>query len=173
MTVSQGSPNGGLGTGRRERDRTAGEAAPPPARRAGGSLISAELARRLRDAGLDWQPADGDRFVIPDRLLDDQVFAISEMSVDVLTVLGERLIAFNGAVEWALDSIVQREVIWLPSETQLRELLGAQFVSLQRVDDRYRCEVTLAGERVGYEHVDAIECYGLALLDRLERDRRR
>lgn len=68
-------------------------------------MISIELARRLRDAGLRWQPDDGDRFVIPDRNLDNRVFSISEMTVDVRGVPGGPLITFNGTVEWALDSV--------------------------------------------------------------------
>ena len=30
-------------------------------------MISLETARRLKEAGLEWVPANGDQFVIPDR----------------------------------------------------------------------------------------------------------
>ena len=30
-------------------------------------MLSVSLARALRDAGLDWTPARGDHFVMPDR----------------------------------------------------------------------------------------------------------
>lgn len=132
-------------------------------------MISVELARRLRNAGLKWNPTNGDRFFIPDRNLDDRVFTISEMTVDVRPAPGGRVIAFNGTVEWALDAIMQRDVIWLPSETQLRELLGEHFMALTRVDGRYRCEIEIAGERHTYDHADAAETYGVALLHRLQR----
>ena len=131
-------------------------------------MISKGLARRLRDAGLRWQPRNGDLFLIPDRNLDDQVFAISDMTVDVKPVPGGRLIAFNGTVEWALDSIMQWEVVWLPSEAQLRDALGGAFVSLSRRGGRYSCEMELDGRRLSFEHQEPAECYGLAVLHRLE-----
>ncbi len=130
-------------------------------------MISVDLARRLQAAGLRWVPADGDRFFMPDRDLDDRIFTISEMTVDVREVAGGRMIAFNGTVEWALDAIMEHEVIWLPREAQLRELLGEAFVRLERVGEHVRCDVELAGRPRGFEHADAAEAYGLALLERL------
>lgn len=133
-------------------------------------MISVALARKLRDAGLTWEPANGDRFFIPDRNLDDRVFSISDMSVEARSAPGGELIAFNGAVEWALDAILQREVVWLPSEAQLREALGTQFAMLERHHEGYRCVIDHAGRRLDFEHEDAAECYGLALLYRLTQD---
>ncbi|MGI8575390.1 MAG: maleylpyruvate isomerase N-terminal domain-containing protein [Egibacteraceae bacterium] len=127
-------------------------------------MISMSLARRLRDAGLVWHPTDGDRFWIPDRNLDESIFTISAMTVDVRDVPGGRLIAFNGTVEWALDAIMQQEAVWLPSEPRMRELLGAHFADLSRVGDRYRCQILIGDERTGFEHADPAEAYGLALL---------
>jgi hypothetical protein len=127
-------------------------------------MISIELARKLRDAGLRWTPASGDQFVIPDRDLDGQVFAISEMTIDTRSSPSGRLIAFNGTVEWALDSILQREVIWLPSEGQLRELLGRQFLALERDGDLLRCVVDLGGNRIEYRDANAADAYGRAVL---------
>ena len=37
-------------------------------------MIDLDLARALRDAGLTWTPAAGDRFLVPDRDLDDMLF---------------------------------------------------------------------------------------------------
>jgi hypothetical protein len=130
-------------------------------------MISVALARRLRDAGLEWVPQEGDRFMIPDRGLEDEVFSISDMTIDVNDAPGGRQISFNGAVEWALDSIMKREVVWLPSEAQLRDRLGLGFESLERHDDRYVCRVkTDAGQRT-YDASDPADAYGLALLDLL------
>ena len=42
-------------------------------------MISLDLARQLRDSGMGWMPPDGDRFVIPDRGIEDRVFSICEM----------------------------------------------------------------------------------------------
>lgn len=131
-------------------------------------MISPQLARRLRDAGLEWVPRDGDRFMIPDRGLDDQAFSISEMTVDVMDAAGGRQIAFNGAVEWALDSIMLSEVVWLPSETQLRDRLGSAFRSLTRVDEGHRCSVEVGGRPLHFEAADPADAYSLALLHLLE-----
>lgn len=127
-------------------------------------MISIDLARQLRDAGLRWEPAAGDQFVIPDRGLDDRVFSISEMTIDVRSSPVGRLIAFNGTVEWALDSIMQREVIWLPGEGQLRELLGDRFIALEATDRGVRCVVDLEGARVEYRDADAANAYARAVL---------
>jgi hypothetical protein len=98
-------------------------------------MISLDLARRLHEAGLEWTPAEGDRFVLPDRDLDGRVFTISEMVVEVRRSPVGSLIAFNGTTEWALDSIEQATAIWLPRESQLREALGDAMLSLARVDE--------------------------------------
>ena len=131
-------------------------------------MISLDLARRLRNAGLRWTPSDGDRFIVPDRNMDDQVFTISGMTVDVRDGPGGQIIAFNGTVEWALDSINQWEVVWLPREAQLREALGEAFVSLQRVGDRYACTVQMHGRQIVEEHPSAEQAYGLALLHHVQ-----
>jgi hypothetical protein len=128
-------------------------------------MISIELARRLRDAGLPWTPADGDRFFIPDRDLEGHTFSISQMTIDVRDVPGGQQIAFNGAVEWALDAIMQREVVWLPSEAQLRDRLSDAFERLERRGDVYRCR---AADK-DFVAATAAEAYGLALLDLLQR----
>jgi len=127
-------------------------------------MISIALARALRDAGMEWQPASGDQFIVPDREMDGQVFSISEMTVDVRSTPAGELIAFNGTVEWALDSIMQREVIWLPSEGQLREVLGARFLALERVDSQLRCVVDFDGHRMEYRDANAADAYGRAVL---------
>lgn len=128
-------------------------------------MISLSLARRLRDAGLRWEPRKGDRFVVPDRGMDDHVFTLSDMTVDVREAAGGTIIAFNGTVEWALDSIEQWEVVWLPREAQLRDELGSHFRSLTSGDGRYRCEIESDGDRHVAEHHDAAEAYGGALLE--------
>jgi hypothetical protein len=105
-------------------------------------VITIEQAGRLRKAGVLWAPAAGDRFVVPDRDMDDDVFVVSDMTVEVHDYQGSKVIGFNGTTEWALDSIEQREVIWLPREEQLRALLGDHFRSLEAVTGGYRVELT-------------------------------
>ena len=113
-------------------------------------MIAVELARRLRAAGLRWTPAPGDRFVMADPAVRvraglDDVFVVSEMTVDVADTPGGPLIRFNGTTEWALDSVEKADVLWLPREEQLRELLGADFRRLEAVPGGFVVVVASGG----------------------------
>jgi hypothetical protein len=130
------------------------------------AVITRELAERLRDAGLPWSPGSGDRFVIPDRDLDDAVFVVSEMTIEVSEALGERLVRFNGTTEWALDSIDAALVLWLPREDQLRAALGDTFASLDAVGAGYVVVLT-DGSR--HADLDAERAYARALVHVLAR----
>lgn len=129
-----------------------------------GGVISIELAKRLRAAGVRWEPAPGDRFVLPDRGMDDDVFVLSHMTIDVHEFPTGRVIGFNGTVEWALDSVEQEAALWLPREAQLRELLRGAFVQLARDGDGYHVELDVDGHRVVVGADDPEEAYGRALL---------
>jgi hypothetical protein len=133
-------------------------------------VISTDLGRALRDHGLAWHPADGDRFVLPGRGMDDRVFTISEMVVEVRSAPAGRIIAFNGTTEWALDAIEQAEAIWLPRESQLRESLGDHLLSLARVEGgRWRVTLHLGEGLEEFEAADADVAYATALLAILDR----
>jgi hypothetical protein len=123
-------------------------------------VITIEQAGRLRKAGVLWAPAAGDRFVVPDRDMDDDVFVVSDMTVEVHDYQGSKVIGFNGTTEWALDSIEQREVIWLPREEQMRDLLGDTFRSLEAVPGGY--QVHLADSTHSAE--DAEQAYAKAVI---------
>lgn len=99
-------------------------------------MIDIDVARRLRDAGLPWEPADGDLFAIDNALLREEAFMLSSMVVEVgRGRTGTRVLRFNGTTEWALDSVEQDEVVWLPREDQLRAALGDSFRALHRQQD--------------------------------------
>ena len=102
--------------------------------------------------------------MIPDRDLDEQVFAVSDMVVEVREVPRGRLLAFNGTTEWALDSILQADVLWLPREDQLRALLGEGFVSLSATPDGYAVVVDDGGTLSRHVDVDPECAYARALL---------
>jgi hypothetical protein len=131
-------------------------------------MLSRDLARALREAGLRWKPAKGDRFVVPDRDLDDEVFVVSDMVVEAVDVpSGGRILAFNGTTEWALDSVEAAEAIWLPREDQLRERLGDAFVSLERLDTAppgYAVNVQLDGRPDRHVDVDPEAAFARAVL---------
>jgi hypothetical protein len=131
-------------------------------------VISLELAHRLRDAGLRWSPGPGDRFVITDRDMDADVFVLSDMTIEVHELPNGRVIGFNGTTEWALDSVDTEQALWLPRESQLRELLSATFRTLDRTDGGWRVRIEVNGEPHVTEHADPEHAYALALLHLLE-----
>ena len=80
------------------------------------------------------------------------------------------VIGFNGTTEWALDSVEQDDVVWLPREEQLRDLLGAAFVRLEQVTGGYAVTATAGnGEDRRFVDIDAERAYARALLVRLKR----
>ena len=132
-------------------------------------MISVHLARELRAAGLRWRPSNGDRFVVADRGMDDEVFVLSDMTVELHQYPTGPVIGFNGTTEWALDSLDQEDALWLPAEHQLRDLLGTTFQRLERSADGYDV-VHRDGSAAGETRTtgpDPAEAYGRALLARL------
>ena len=127
-------------------------------------MIGVEVAHALKEAGLTWKPSSGDRFVIPDRDLDDQVFVLSNMTIEVYNVPEGRVIGFNGTTEWALDDVEIEEALWLPRENQLRELLGGTFRALRRSAAGYDVEMTLLDEDRTFTAATPDEAYAAALL---------
>ncbi len=131
-------------------------------------MLTIELARRLADAGLEWEPTSGDRFVLPIEGMEEDVFVISELTVDVHKFRTGDVIGFNGTTEWALDSIERDKVLWLPREDQLRSLLGDAFVSLESLEGGYAVEFrTSAGALGRSADIDAERAYARALLETL------
>ena len=130
-------------------------------------MITVELAKTLRDAGLRWNPATGDRFVIDKPGVDDDVYTVSEMTVERHDHPSGTILGFNGTTEWALDSVTAAESLWLPREDQLRELLGPSFIGLTRVasGDRvvHTVTATISGADRTFASADPAMAYGEAL----------
>lgn len=134
-------------------------------------MLSIQLAKDLRAAGLVWKPSLFDFFHIPDRDLDDQQFVIADLSVDVQHLAdGIAAISFNGAVEWSLDYILTQDVIWVPTEGQLRDLLADRLVSLSRTADGYSVKFNTGTGDARVIASTAPDAYGTALLSILKRD---
>ena len=138
-------------------------------------MLSLGLAQKLKAAGLKWTPAKNDFFAIPDRGFDDEAFVISDMTVLVEKLQGHLAVTFYGAIEWASDHIFLTELVWLPTETQLRELLAQHLLgesepalALFSTADGYRCEIQYQGQKLTFEAFGASEVYGQALLYVLE-----
>jgi hypothetical protein len=135
-------------------------------------VISLDLARRLHDAGVLWSPGNGDRFWVPDRELDDTVFTVSDMVVEVREIAGGRVLAFNGTTEWALDNVEEQEAAWLPRLDQLLDLLGPSFVSLAARSGGHVVRVVVGDDEQDHVDVGAADAAARALLALLEQDRR-
>jgi hypothetical protein len=127
-------------------------------------VISVQLARDLLAAGVLWQPAAGDRFVIDAELLTGEVFWVSDLTVEVHHYKGQSLLGFNGTTEWALDSVTLDQALWLPREDQLRELLGNRLEGVDRLDEGWRVRFTTGQDQREVTDPD-LECaYARAVL---------
>lgn len=125
-------------------------------------MIDADLAERLRAAGLAWRPASGDRFTIPGGELADEIFVIADMVIQVQDVPGgSSVFKFNGTTEWALDSIDHTRVLWLPREDQLRDALRERFTSLAAAGAGYAVTLTDGSRHLD---IDAERAYARAVL---------
>ena len=136
-------------------------------------MIDIDHARRLKRAGLQWWPAERDVFALPDHPLDNQVFLISQLTALVQLVNGQPTITFHGTSEWALDSVLLADVLWLPSESQLREaiafLLGPDApLRLDRTASGYRCGIAQAERMREFDADSAENAYAEALIALLE-----
>ena len=107
-------------------------------------MIGLETARKLKAAGLHWEPAQGDRFAVPERGMDDRVFVINDMATIIEMIQGAEMVTFHGTPEWALDYVYLGEAVWLPDEGQLRELLHQSLTS----EDASRCTTCCVWTRV-------------------------
>ena len=132
-------------------------------------MLDVLLAQQLRAAGLSWEPKPGDRFVLSLPDMQDEVFILSNVIADVHRFENGNVIGFNGTTEWALDSVEQDDVVWLPREEQLRDLLGAAFVRLEHVTGGYAVTATAGdGEDRRFVDIDAERAYARAVLARLQ-----
>jgi hypothetical protein len=92
------------------------------------------------------------------------VFVVSEMTVEVHQLPQGPVIGFNGTTEWALDSVEDREAVWLPRETQLRELLAGTFRQLNQTEGGWQVTIAVNGTPFTVEDSDVEQVYGRALL---------
>jgi hypothetical protein len=142
-------------------------------------MITLELARDLKDAGLIWRGNTHDFFAIPDRSLDDRVFVLADMTAYLELLQGWPVVSFHGVAEWALDYIMTADVVWLPTEEQLRETLVAMLpperddvFRLELLPGSYRCTIAVEGRELNFESSTVAEAYGRALLHLLHQQNR-
>ncbi|MCX7521252.1 pilus assembly protein CpaE [Microbacterium sp. STN6] len=127
-------------------------------------MISREKARGLREAGLAWHPRPGDAFSMLGAEFADEVFTVSEMTIESHEFDTGTILGFNGTTEWALDSVAIEDALWMPREDQLRELLGGTFRSLRADGDGFVVSTGLVGRESEYRADAAADAYADALL---------
>jgi hypothetical protein len=132
-------------------------------------MIDLALAQRLKQAGLQWLPAERDFFAIPDHEMDGQIFVVSQLTALVQPIKGQPAITFHGTSEWALDFVLLTDTLWLPSESQLREailfLIGPHApLRLERVEVGYRCAVMIGEGMRDFAASGAENAYAEALI---------
>jgi hypothetical protein len=134
-------------------------------------MISINLAKQLKVAGLVWQADINDFFAIPDRGMDDRVFVLSDMQAQLDIFRGWPVITFHGTAEWALDYILTSEVIWMPRDEQLRDALLSHLSSedsgklcLNFEDNLYTCSLFQQDELIQVTASSAADAYAKALL---------
>lgn len=131
------------------------------------AVISVELARELRAAGVRWDPQPGDRFVVDEPEMAEHLFWVSDFTIDVHRYGDQRVLGFNGTTEWALDSVEIADCIWLPREDQLRELLGQLLVRLERSDGTWRVITRIGADEHTVQDADVEQAYARTLLTAL------
>jgi hypothetical protein len=138
-------------------------------------MISRELALRLREAGLVWRPAAGDRFQLLQQDMEStgtELFTVSDMTIEAHQYSTGTVLGFNGTTEWALDSVALEDALWFPREDQLREALRGTFVGLDRDDDgTWRVTTVFLAERREHVADTAEDAYGLAVLAEVDATR--
>lgn len=132
-------------------------------------MISLALAKQLKEAGLIWKTGVHDFFGIPDRDMDDEVFVISDVMATMELLRGWPAVTFHGTAEWALDYVWTHELVWLPTEGQLRQALQELLPPdgdylLKWEEAQYRCVLHIAGKEVSFTGVTAVSAYAQALL---------
>jgi len=134
-------------------------------------MLSLVIAQQLKEAGLSWNVAKNDYFIVPDRGLDDNIYVISDMTVMVEKLSGALAVTFHGAVEWALDHVEVADLVWIPREDQLRALLEQHLIGVPEPSlvlistaDGYRCEIQFREQFLAFEAFGAGDAYGQALL---------
>lgn len=139
-------------------------------------MIPLSLAMELKQAGLVWRTRTHDFFAIPDHDMDERVFVLADMVAFIELVQGWPAVAFHGAAEWALDYIYSHEIVWLPTEEQLREALMDTIIKTSRITppegvlgltsapDGYQCAIAIDSQHHLFTAPTAPEAYAAALL---------
>lgn len=101
--------------------------------------------------------------------LGDEIFTVSDMTVDVHRFETGTVLGFNGTTEWALDSVELLDALWLPREDQLRVMLGSGFTRLEATSSGFLVDAAILGVDRRFEAETPDDAYGAAVLDLMSR----
>lgn len=101
--------------------------------------------------------------------LGDDVFTVSDMTVDVHRFDTGTILGFNGTTEWALDSVELLDALWLPREDQLRAMLGSGFTRLEATPSGFRVDAMILGVERQFDAATPDDAYGAAVLELMSR----
>lgn len=134
-------------------------------------MIPLQLAYDLKKAGLVWKAGMHDFFAIPEHDMDERIFVITDVMAYLELLQGWPVVTFHGTAEWGLDYIFSHEVVWMPTEEQLRtELVNllkrtdAFMLQLMLLPDGYQCQVSFQEQLLAFVAPTASEVYAQALL---------
>lgn len=133
-------------------------------------MISRGLALQLRESGLVWKPAAGDRFQFAGQDMEStgtDAFTVSDMTIEAHDYPGGTVLGFNGTTEWALDSVAVTDALWLPREDQLRRALRETFERLERDGGTWTVVTRFLGAERSFSADSADDAYGAAVLDQV------
>ncbi len=138
-------------------------------------MIPIQLAHELKKAGLVWKAGLHDFFAIPEHDMDERVFVITDVMAYLELLQGWPVVTFHGTAEWGLDYIYSHEIVWMPTEEQLRtELVNLlknnhpPFLQLTSWDDGYQCQIQVQGQPLTFTAPTAPEAYARTLLHLLK-----
>jgi hypothetical protein len=140
-------------------------------------MLPLALAIQLKEAGLKWLPDINDFFAIPDSDLDNRIFVMADMLTAPTMLRGWPAITFHGTSEWAMDYIFIKDVVWMPTEEQLRQELVFKLDRLEEKTDltlkleengRYTTHIIYNNSPLTFTASSASEAYGQALLHILQ-----
>lgn len=143
-------------------------------------MISLDLARKLKEAGLIWRTGVNDFFGVPDRGMDDKIFVISDLMVTMELLKGWPALTFHGTAEWAADYLFTHDAVWIPTEEQLREELQIELKQNGRLqfqltfqNGRFSLELEFQKEQLEFSGSSGGEVYAKALLHILPKVRQK
>ena len=136
-------------------------------------MISVELATALKQAGLVWHPASGDRFTLTTGAFDDEVFTLSDMVVEAQESRPARCWGSTGRPNGRWTPRRSPTRCGCRGRTSCGDCSGRRSGRWSASNEGYRVTSVLPGDHAdgtsGYWGAEPSEAYGRALLALIRR----